>query len=181
MPFNIEEFKSQLQYGRLAKSNNFEAYVFGPGSNDLQRNLPYRIESAEFPGRAIQTADRKIMGPQRRLGYDSILTDVNFQILLSEDFREKIYLEEWQDKIIGNYRTGQISQEMFDIGYYDDYVGTVEVYQYDEAGIVRYKAKLLECYPIQINSIQSSWENVGTISKLNVTFHSRFFEDEILN
>ena len=93
MPFNINEFRSQLENGGVAVPYTFEAYVFGPESSTDERELIYRIDSIDIPGRSIQTADRKISGPPRRVGYDVINSDINMTIILSEDFREKIYIE----------------------------------------------------------------------------------------
>lgn len=181
MSFNIEEFKANLSKGGLSKPYTFKAMVFGPASlsPDMSRDMQFRITSINNPGRSIQTLDRKISGPILKFGVDSILPELTLSIILSDDLREKLYFEKWQDKIVGNYRVTEPNQKMFELGFYEDYVGTVEVLQYDDTGKLTAKNTFIEAFPIQVGDIALSWEDNAQISRLNVTLHYKYFKDEI--
>lgn len=182
--FNIEEFKSNISYGGIGNPSHFEILVFGPAgidrSSEFQSDIRYRAENVNLPTRGIQTLDRKIYGPGRKFGTDSIFSELTMQILLSEDLRELTYLEKWQDKIVGDYKTNGISKEMYEIGFYDDYIGNIEIHQYDSAGIPVRKTTCLECFPMQLSSPGLAWDSPSQPLRMGATFYYREYKNEIL-
>lgn len=185
MPFNIEEFKANINAGGLARSSNYEIQITRPRfegdtSTDISRDIVFRCEQVDIPGRRVATADIRYAGTLRRFGYDVLPTPVAMQFILSEDMREKVYFEEWQDAMIGKHRTGYTGDDMFDLGYYDDYVGTVIIRQYNEIGSVVYETKLLEAYPMEVNGVTASWLSGEQILRQNVLISYRHYIDTII-
>jgi hypothetical protein len=183
MPFNIDEFRANLERGGLAKSANFQVLVQRPfGSNiNLERDLQFRCTNCTIPGRHIDTVPTQDFSMPKYVGYNVSLDDVQMRILLSEDMAEKIYFDEWMDKISGSYRTGVTENTMFDYGFYDDYAlnTIVEITQYDATGVKTHKHTLREAFPISIGSVDTSWEE-DSILYLDVTWKYRYYTSELL-
>lgn len=84
----------------------------------------------------------------------------------------------WQDIIVGygrgvtNFRPGT-----FDVGYYDDYKGTIDIFQYNIIGQQVYQCKLIDAWPVGISDLPADW-SAENIHRLQVTFHYRLFQDE---
>ena len=90
---------------------------------------------------------------------------------------EKLF-QEWQDLAVSDYRQENISTEMFDIGYYDDYVGSVEINQYDALGNKTWTTRLVEAFPSIIGDVALDWNNGTEILVLPVSFSFRYYTDK---
>lgn len=169
---NINEFKSSFDQGGFTRPSNFQAYVFRPGSTDpsVSREMSFRISNVNLPSRTINTSDYFYYGLPYRIGYSSSFADVNIGIYLSEDLKERDYFEDWVDIIIGNYRSSNsLSPESYNIGYYDDYVGTLIVQNYTDDGQIYHDLEIIQCYPTAIGEIAMDWADNNPL-RLDVTF-----------
>lgn len=173
MAFNISQFISQIDRGNLARKSLFDCIISRPNS-DNDENLTFRINHVILPGRNIRTVEHSDYGVQYHRAYISSFEPVYISVILSDDLREKEFFESWQDEVIGNYRTGNISQSMYDLGYYNDYIGTMEIRCYDETGNKSYTAKLQECYPIGINGLRYDWQD-NEVQNLDVIMAYKFY------
>ena len=99
MPFNVNDFSAELSKSGVAQSSHFEVQVTGPGASAIERNIMLRCDTIDIPGRTIASSEYRIYGPLRKVAYGATYTDVAMSILMSEDFRERAYFEQWQDKI----------------------------------------------------------------------------------
>ena len=181
MAFNINNFRAELSRSGISKTSLYEVFIFGPSniSNfDVERGVSLRAIQTDLPNRAIQTIDYKISGPGYKIGYDSLFSELNMSLILSEDHKEKIYMEEWQDLIVGSYRTGEISQQMFEIGFYDDYKGKIIIRNFNDVGDIVSEIELIDCYPSAIGNISLSWQSTE-IALLPVTFTYRYIKNVI--
>lgn len=180
--FNIADFIATLNEGNFAKTALFDVIVTPPRtmSTDMGElyDLTYRCEATDLPGRNVLTYDSIIYGLPTKIAYGSSVNDVTLSFILSEDYREKIFFETWIDKITGNYRTGEVSQNMFEIGYYKEYIGGLLIRNYSETGEVVKETELVEAYPINIGNVSLNWQNGAEIAKLPVTFAYRYYVDK---
>ena len=188
MPFKPNEFLGSLNKTGVARASNFEVQIT-PGPNvprdsGTERNMVLRADSAEIPGRTISTNEYKVYGPIRKVAYADTYTDSTIGFLCSEDLIERDYFENWQNSVIYHtinkggmaFKSGGVQSN---IGYYREYVGTVEIRQYDEPRSLRSVYTLNEAYPIGIAPIGVAW-NSGDLIRLNVTFAYRDYTMEIL-
>lgn len=176
MSFNINEFSASINRYGIAKAENFSVLITSPLNqpND-EREILMRIEATDLPGRDIAMYESNNNVMPYKLAKDVSNADINIQILSSERFQEKEYIERWQDLAIGKYRNGQINKNMFNLGYYKSYVGTVVIFQYNESGEKTYTCKLMDAFPKTIGTLQNSWDNSTTLLKLPVTFSYRYY------
>lgn len=171
MTFNISDFKGQItgQGSRnISKQSNFQVVINVPPkillsqrSRSAWNSLRFRVDSAEFPGRSIQTTNYKShgYGLTSKIGYDVIYPDVTMTMICGADLGEKSFFQAWQSMIVGNHsRNADITRHQ-SIGYYKDYVSSVAIVQYDTENKPVYALGLAEAYPIIINSMPLSWSS----------------------
>jgi hypothetical protein len=172
MGFNVNDMVASLNKTGFAKTSHFEVFIQGGGDVGTERELTYRAESADIPGRSVASVEHKFQnyGPVNKVAYGQIYGDVTVQFIMSQDMREKEYFEIWQDKMVG---TGAFSsnngQANFNTKYFDDYAGTVEIRQYGSHGKLHSIHTLNEAYPLIINPVTMNWAEDGA-AKLGVTF-----------
>lgn len=180
-PFNISNFIANINKDGVIKSSNFDVLLFGPqgiNDNETPKLIQMRCLEVDLPGRTVQTSESNIYGPIRKIATSSIMNDITLRFLLDEKFHIREYFEKWLDLIIGDYRTEETDGSMFDLGFYDDYVGNIEITQYNDIGEIKHKTKLLEVYPIIILEENLSWENGNQLITLPVTFCFRKYMNE---
>ena len=138
--------------------------------NGTVRSTSLRCEAISFPGRNLDTTpDTNIYGPTREIvdGYSYAPINATFQC--ASDMREKTYFETWQ-RLAYNPQT-------WSMGYYHDYVGTVQIYQLDENNKRRYGVELVEAFPKTIAEQALSYDSTNQINKVSITFSYRYWKN----
>jgi hypothetical protein len=179
MTFSVQELNSSLEKTGVAKASHFEVQCSAPSNLvDLERDMMYRADTAEIPGRSLATFEHKFgnQGPITKLPYGQVFTDMTVSFLLSEDLREKQYFEIWQEFMYntGAFETG-VGISKFKPKYYDNYTGSIIIRQYGSNGELRTICTLMDAYPLIISPITMNWANEELL-KLNVTFAYRYYK-----
>ena len=155
--------------GSRGNTTNVFSKIMGDLLGDgTVRATGLRCESISLPGRNMDTtADSNIYGPEREIvtGYSFGDIDATFQC--SSDMREKKYWETWQ-RLTYNPKT-------FDIGYYNDYVGTVDIHTLDEQENRRYGCRLVEAWPKTIGPQQLAYNDNNTYQTVEITIAYRYW------
>ena len=182
MAFNVNDMVSSINKSGVAKLSHYEVICHGFGDFIDERELMYRAESVDIPGRSIASVEHKFQnyGPVNKIAYGQTYGDVTVQFLLSEDMREKEYFEIWQDKMVNtgafnDYFFSRTSSNTFNPKYFDNYAGTIEIRQYSPTGELRALHTLNEAYPLIINPITMGWNEEG-VARLGVTFAYRNYK-----
>ena len=127
-----------------------------------------RCESISMPGRNMDsTPDTNIYGPEREIVTGYSFGDINAVFQCSSDMREKKYWETWQ-RLTFNPKT-------FDIGYYNDYVGTIDIHTLDEQENRRYGCRLVEAWPKSIGPQTLGYADNNTYQTISVTIAYRYW------
>lgn len=180
MAFNINNMISEGLKGGVAKTAHFEVFIQSPPSlgfdAEKTRELAFRADSVELPGRTALTIDHKftVNGPINKIPYTQIYPDVTITFICSEDFREKEYLDLWMSKMLD---TSPNPSGAFNVRYFDDYKSTIVINQFDQSGNIRTATKLFDAYPIIINGIQMGWQD-DAIARVSAQFSLRYYEVE---
>ena len=176
MGFNVNDMVASLNKSGFAKPSHFEVFIQGGGDIETERELSYRAETVDIPGRSISSVEHKFQnyGPVNKVAYGAIYGDVTVQFLVSQDMREKEYFEIWQEKMVG---TGAFSdgQAQYNTKYFDDYAGTIEIRQYGSHGNLHSIHTLNEAYPLIVNPITMNWAEDGAV-RMGVTFAYRNYK-----
>ena len=155
--------------GSRGNTTNVFSKIMGDLLGDgTVRATGLRCESISMPGRNIDsTPDGNIYGPEREIATGYSFADINAVFQCSSDMREKKYWETWQ-RLCYNPQT-------FDIGYYNDYTGSVEIHTLDEQENRRYGVKLIEAYPKAIAAQALSYAPGATYQTVDVTIAYRYW------
>jgi len=170
-----------------ATPNRFEVLVHGPqnlGGGNLEnvyagqerqggakraRDISLRCETVNLPGRNMSTVtDSNIYGPTREVVEGvTYAEDLTLTFQSSSGLDERKYFEEWQQNMF--------NPDTWNLGYYNDYVGAVEIYLLDKQDQRRYGLKLWEAYPKTINATTLDMGANNEIIKVEISFSFRYW------
>lgn len=155
MAGSISEFKSNFKTD-LARPNRFDVNIPIPSVLapyiGTSRNLKFRCENAEIPGKTLATTERKIgSSPIEKQPYLTNYTEMELQFIVSDDMSERIFFEGWMEAI--NPTTN------YNFKYKSDYAVDVTINQYNLANELSYTVVLREAFPIAINQMDLDWSS----------------------
>lgn len=131
----------------------------------LSRYLALQCESAELPGKTLQTADVKIYGPTFKVPYQTQYTESTFTFLCTNDFYERKLFDRWIEAI----NPSDTNNLRFPKGETTRYMSTVKIIQYDEFIKQIYAVELIDAFPIGIASQALNWSEDG-FHRLSIQF-----------
>lgn len=146
----------------LSTSYSGQSRTWNPA---ITRYLSLQCESAELPGKVLQTADVKIYGPTFKVPYQTQYSDINFSILCTNDFYERKLFDKWLECIMPT----DTNNLRFPKGNTSRYMTNVKIIQYDELIKQIYAIELIDAFPIGISSQPLSWGEEG-FHRLTVQF-----------
>jgi hypothetical protein len=174
MAGNINDFKASFTKD-VARTNRFDVEIPVPLTLipyvSSARNLKYRCETAQFPGRTFATTEQKTYGPIEKFPYLNTYNDLDLTFIVDDDMSQKVFFDAWMSYINplynNNYR------------YKGDYATTIIVNQYNVSGEKTYSINLNGAYPISINQMDLNW-NDDSYHKLSVTFAYTYWQNNSL-
>jgi hypothetical protein len=186
MAFNINKFRSSFYGGEPASPTNYEVEIFRnpslqvlntltgrmePINLDVEGNLKYRCITCSLPGKMLTAIERNTYGPARKIATGALYTDVVFSFIIGDDAEELNYFHGWMNTISNN--TSIADNPLHNVAYYDNYVTSTFITQFNKFGEVSRKIKLEESYPINIEAVPMGWEMSNDIMKVDVTMAYR--------
>lgn len=121
-----------------------------------------------LPSRDIEFINYRPHGEFRKIGWNHTYSPLSAEFYCSHDFRERMYLELWQ-QLIFNKRSGSVA-------YYDDYTSYIDVMKYDAGNNeVTARWRFYECFPNSVGE-QRFDNNDGEVSRCPIQFTYRYFE-----
>ena len=156
-----------------AVPNRFEVIITSPSkvaSLRDQRKVSLRCETINLPGRNLNTiTDAMPYGTTREV-VDGVTyaEDITMTFAASCGLEERVFFEKWQELAF--------NKETWNVGYYDDYVKTIDIYLMDRQDKRRYGVKLYEAFPTTIGAIDLSYSSNNEIIRTPVTFSFRYWE-----
>jgi hypothetical protein len=174
MSGSISDFKSSFTTD-LARSSKFDVNIPVPVSMipyvTSAKNLTYRCESAQLPGRTFATAEQKTYGPIEKYPYLTSFTDLDLTFLVDDDMNQKVLFDAWLNYINPQYNNN--------FRYKGDYATIITVNQYDVTNTLSYSVNFYDAYPISINQMDLNWSDEG-VHKLVVTFAYTYWQNNSL-
>ena len=134
---------------------------------DVGTSLTLLCDTVTMPGFDLQThgvqyASEPKVDVVQTHGFAS---NVAATFYLSTDLRERHFFEQWMNLAV--------NRETHKANYYDDYIGSMEIYQLSSDGIKEirtYGMKVYDTYPTTIAGIEYSAAGENQIAKQSVTF-----------
>jgi len=148
-------------FGRQGQQDEYSR----TSNSSLSRYLALQCESAELPGKTLQTADVKIYGPTFKVPYQTQYTESTFTFLCTNDFYERKLFDRWIEAI----NPSDTNNLRFHKGETTRYMSTVKIIQYDEFIKQIYAVDLIDAFPIGIASQALNWSEDG-FHRLSIQF-----------
>ena len=127
---------NNAEAGDSAQSGNLISQLHG----ETARRISFRCDSISLPGRNLRTQmNGNIYGPPHEMVQGQTFAEVAASFYAGSDLAERYFFEEWQ-KVSYN-------PETYNINYYKEYVGAVEIYTLNEQNERTYGVRLEECFP----------------------------------
>ena len=166
--------KLQLQPGGPAGLNlNRDDDVNELKSSQIRENIGLMCSAITLPTRDVNTADHRMYGPGRKMPYAySFNGTIECSFYGDKFLRQRLFFENWQK--------GIMNIESHNMRYYDDYVGSIDIFtlgQFDagreDEARVTYGVRLYECYPQTIGSIEYAYGNNDQVTIVPITLNFR--------
>jgi hypothetical protein len=136
-------------------------------ASQVGRQLNLHCNSVSLPGHDLQAQDMQhgsAPGRQMVTSHDYQGT-IAATFYLDSHLRERHFFEKWQ-KMAVNTNTHKAN-------YYDDYIGSMEIFQLDGNGEITYGIKATEVYPTTLAGIEYAYANTNQIALQAVQFQYR--------
>lgn len=168
--FTIHDYWGHIRTKGLARTNRFAVIVTLPGalgSPENSRILSLMCNQTELPSKTINISETKYNGEILKHAVGKSYFQQQFVFNVSSDMMEKDIIDNWGELMIN---------EDHELSYYDDYIGTIEVYQLDTNGQPTHAIKFLECFPITTSPMTVSHSDPNAHHQLMVQFAYRKWE-----
>ena len=169
--FSVSNFSSTIAKNGLASPNKFEVIFRAiPGTKNgaadlLQLSL--MCDQVSLAGRDVQAVLDLQYGVRRLVVYNApAYTPLSLSFICTDNMEEKRILDKWNNKCV-DVKKG------FNVAYYDDYIGHVDIYVLDRSGKHRtYHMHYHEVYPKTVTAVEL---NHGTTNaSLRVTAEMQY-------
>ena len=170
--FSVADFSSKISKVGLASPNKFEMWfhsIPSQGSDEMgQLNL--MCDQATLAGTDVQAVLDLQYGIRRQVVYNAPpYTPLTLSFLCSDNMKEKKILDLWNNKCVDITKN-------FNVGYYSDYIGELDVYVLDRSGKNRtYHMHYHEIYPKTVNAIELNHSTTNATVRVNATFEYAFW------
>ena len=152
--------------GEAAMATNVLSRLGG----ETARRISFRCDSISIPGRNLRTQmNGNIYGPPHEIVQGQTFAPVEATFYCGSDLAERYFFEDWQ-KITYNPDT-------YNINYYKEYVGSVEIYQLNEQDERTYGCKLEEVFPKTVAALAYSHGSNNQIQKVSVELAYRYLRN----
>jgi hypothetical protein len=131
----------------------------------VSRYLALQCESAELPGRTLETADARIYGPSFKVPYRMQYSETTLTFICTNEFYERKLFERWMDAII----PPDTNNPRFPKSTASRYLTDIRVIQYDDIVRQIYAVDLIDAFPTGISPQALSWGD-DAFHRLSIQF-----------
>ena len=135
------------------------------------RYLALQCETAELPGKTLQTADVKIYGPTFKVPYQTQYNETSLTFMCTNEFYERKLFDKWMEAIMPS----DTNNLRFPKGQNSRYLTKIRLIQYDDFIKQIYAVDLIDAFPTGISPQQLNWGEEG-FHRLTVQFAYQRFE-----
>lgn len=161
MAFSLNDFRSNMTLGG-ARPNQFMVEITNPVDGSADLKTPWMVKAASLPASTNGKIPVPFMGRFVNFGGETEFADWTVTVMNDEDFLVRNALEAWHDRI-NSHRTNTRA-------YPAEYKSQAQITQLAKDGTALRVYKFTGIFPIEISSIETSWETNNTIEEFTVTF-----------
>ena len=167
----LQNFISSMSKARgFARTSKYKVRITPPAKlqdKEVFKQIDLHCNSISMPGHDMQAQDVQhgsAPGRQMVQSHDYNGT-IAASFYLDSHMRERHFFEMWQKMAV--------SKTTHKANYYDDYIGSMEIFQLDGNGEITYGIKATEVYPTTIGGIEYAYANANQIATQAVSFQYR--------
>lgn len=164
MAFNLNDFRSQLEFGG-SKSSLFEVQIRNPVNNAADLKSSFMIKAAQLPQSTLGEIPVSYFGRKIYVAGDRTFEPWQVTVINDEDFIVRNALEQWSSNI--NAHVGNIQQ--FGTSAPAAYKTQALITQYGKNGNAIRQYKFDGLFPTEVSAMESNWES-ESIHEFQVTF-----------
>ena len=139
-------------------------------NSKVTRTLTYYCDSISIPGRNLRTvANSNVYGPTYEMVQGLTFAEVQATFYASSNMEERKFFENWQ-KVAYNPNT-------YNLNYYKEYVGSVDIFQLNERDERTYGVRLEEVFPKTVEAMAIGHANSNAIQKVNVSLAYKYWRN----
>lgn len=148
-------------FGRQGQQDEYSKSA----NSQTSRYLALQCESAELPGKTLQTADVKVYGPTFKVPYSTQYSDMNLTFICTNEFYERKLFDRWMEAI----QPTDTNNMRFPKGNASRYMTNIKIIQYDDFIKQIYAVELIDAFPIGIAPQTLNWSEDG-FHRLSIQF-----------
>jgi hypothetical protein len=137
----------------------------------MTRYLALQCETAELPGKTVQTEDVKIYGPIFKVPYQTQYSETSLTFLCTNEFYERKLFDRWLEAIMPT----DTNNLRFPKGQNSRYLTQITITQFDDLVKQIYAVNLIDAFPIGIAAQPLSWSEEG-FHRVTVQFAYQKFQ-----
>lgn len=134
----------------------------GGGTTEFTRGLDLMCSQTELPGKTINISETKYNGDTNKVGNSIMYGNQQFVFKVSKDMYEKNIIDAWMNLII--------NPKTHEIGYMNDYVSDITIYQLDTNDQIVHAVMLEDAFPVMMNPLTLSNLEQNNVHELMVQF-----------
>lgn len=171
MSFDINDIKSQLQYGG-ARNTLFQVNLVNMGSHVADFKSQFMIRASSIPAASLGNISVPYFGRKINLAGDRTYGNWSTTIINDEDFLVRNAMEQWSNSINtfqGNIRAYYTARPL-------EYKSDATVVQYGKKGNIIREYIFHGIYPTEVSNIELDWNATDRIEEFSVTFMYDYWE-----
>lgn len=137
----------------------------------MTRYLALQCETAELPGKTLQTEDVKIYGPTFKVPYQTQYAETSLTFLCTNEFYERKLFDRWMEAIMPT----DTNNLRFPKGSSSRYLTQITITQFDDLIKQIYAVNLIDAFPIGVAAQPLSWGEEG-FHRLTIQFAYQRYE-----
>ena len=137
----------------------------------MTRYLALQCETAELPGKTLQTEDVKIYGPTFKVPYQTQYAETSLTFLCTNEFYERKLFDRWMEAIMPT----DTNNIRFPKGSNSRYLTQITITQFDDLIKQIYAVNLIDAFPIGVAAQPLSWGEEG-FHRLTIQFAYQRYE-----
>jgi hypothetical protein len=174
----MPNFLAELNKDGHALPSRYEVLITPPAGlspPSYARTVSMRVEALDLPGRSLNTSPDSNMYGIAPAIVDGITFGgtIALTVQTSSNLKERIFFQSWQELAW--------DRSTWNVGYYKDYIGTIDIYILDINNNRRYGVKLFECFPKEVGAVTLSYNQATDIIKTSVTMQYKYWETLDIN
>ena len=172
--FSVSNFSSTIAKNGLASPNKFEVIFRAiPGATNKAADLlqlSLMCDQVSIAGRDVQAILDLQYGIRRQVVYNApAYTPLSLSFLCTDKMDEKRILDEWNNKCVP-------VEGGFQVAYYDDYVGHLDIYVLDRSGKTRtYHMHYHEVYPKTVTAVEMNHGTTNATMRVTAEIQYAFW------